>query len=58
MVFVVVFLAAAVGVVAAVVGVAVSQSAFFQDLFHFLRFSRFFSRCPDLFKNILASVEL
>ena len=35
----------------------VTQCAFLQDLFHFLRFSMFFLRFPELFKDISASVD-
>ena len=35
-----------------------AQCAFLQDLFHFLRFFKFVSRFPELFKNISASVDL
>ena len=35
-----------------------SQCAFLQDFFHFLHFSTSFLRFPELFKKILASVDL
>ena len=36
----------------------ISQCAFLQDLFDFLRFPMFFSQFPELFKNMCVDLQI